>query len=237
MGKNNIKFAFTVLISALIPLWFQFVLGESAVLENTYMYTFLWILSNYLFISTIMEIWSNYRQMFKLKGLNINKSTFIVNIAVYILFLVFINCYFIQTLYIRDNYFLNKFASLFTLSIILMTFIINLMCGAFPSKSENENTNVYSVDNNNSFRYGRDMWRIVIGSYEEGIVIGYLPFKYSDIKTVFLDKKSDELTFKGKNENGQFRVAIKAPKSKNQALEIIKEAEKNNKIESSKINL
>lgn len=237
MNKNNAKFAFTVLISALIPLWFQFALTDRAILENTSMYTILWILSNYLFISTILDVFEKYRQMFKLKKLKINKTTFFVNLITYVAFLVFINAYFIQTLYIRDNVLLNKFASMFTFSLIIMTFIINLMCGAFPEKSENENTNIYSVDNKNSFRHGREMWRTVIGSYESGIVIGYLPFEFDDIKTVFLNKKDKELILKGKNKNGQFRVGIVAPKSRDIAIDIIREAAAEGKFENSKINI
>ncbi|WP_036730252.1 hypothetical protein [Peptoniphilus mikwangii] len=237
MKNENVKMGATILISAILPMYCQFTMGDSAFIKGSGMFVGFWVIMNYLFLSTVIELFSNYSKMFKLKKLVISKTTFIMNLFVYIAFLIYINCYFIQQLYIRDNSALNTVARPIVVIIILMTFIINLLCGIFPKKEGSENINVYSISNTNSFKYGREMFGTVIGSFEDGIIFGNLPIKYSDFKSIYYDKKPNALVLKGKNENGNFRISISAVKSMYNTISLIDEAVLAEKIDKNIINI
>lgn len=237
MKKDNIKLAIIILISALFPMLTQGIWGQSPYVKSAGMMYILWSLVNFLFLSTIVEIIGSYGKMFKLENLKTNKPTFIINVIVYFAFLIFVNLYFVQQLYIRDNSLLNTLTNLNILIMIMLLYVINLYCGQFPDSEEKENTNIYTLNKKTSFKNGRDKFGIVIGEYTEGIVIGYEIFKYEDIKTVYKDTKNDALVIKGKNDKGNFRVSIQAEKSREAVKRILTRAQRENKLTNGKINL
>ena len=237
MKKENIKLAISLLLACAIPMIAQAVFGKSPYIASAGMYYVFWGLINFLFLSTLIDLSGNYKKLFKLKKLNIKKSTFIGNIVVYLFFLVFINLYFLQQMYIRDNAFLNKITSINALIVILILFIINLYCGQFPETDDADNTRIYSLNKKTRFKYGKEKFGHVIGSYDEGITIGFMPFAYENIKSVYLDSKNDALVIKGKDAEGNFRISISAPKSKAAAKEILHNAVKDKKLQNGKFNV
>lgn len=239
MKNNNVKFGIIVLVSCLIPIASQAIFGASPYMESPGMFYFFWGIINFLFLTTVIELSGNYIKVFSLKNLKTNKPTFFVNVFVYLAFLIFVNLYFVQQLYFRDNTVLNRLTHINILMMLFILFIINLNCGQFPEsdETENNNTTIYSIRKKGPFKFGKERFGTVIGSYDKGIVIGADPFSYEDIKTVYEDQKNSGLVIKGKNEDGNFRVSIEAPKSKEAAIKILKEASKNSLIEKEKINL
>lgn len=236
MKKDNIKLGLLVLAAALVPMLAQVIFGVSPHMESPGMFYIFWGVINFLFFTTIFDIGGNYFKMFSLKDLKTNKPTFYVNLIVYLGFLIFINLYFVQQLYIRDNAILNRLTHINMLFMLFILFIINLNCGQFPETEENDNINLYFIKKKGPFKFGKERFGTVIGQYDKGILLGAVNFNYDDIKTVYTDK-NNTLIIKGKNDEGNFRINIEAEKSKNAAIKILKRAEKSSKIESVKINL
>ena len=237
MKKDNIKLAVSLLLSCAIPMISQAVFKNSPYISSPGMFFVFWGLINFLFISTLIDLSENYGQMFKLKNLKTNKGTFIVNIIVYLCFLIFINLYFEQQLYIRDNLILNTLSNINVLFLILIMFIINLYCGQFPEAEETDNTRLFTLNKKSRFKYGHEKLGHVVGEYEDGITIGFLPFSFDNIKSVYTDTKNDALVIKGKDGNGNFRINIAAPKSRLAAEDILHRAVENKKLKNGKFNI
>lgn len=219
--KNNNKSILIIFLSALIPLASRFLFADKSLIGDNISYLILWAICNYLFLSVVMDLSSNYRRVFKLENLNLNKTTMYVNLFIYISFLIFINFFFFNQLFKTDISILKYIASIRVSVFLFLTFLVNIMCGTFPKKTEKENANIYSISDKNSFKYGRELWGIVVGNYESGIVTGSYYFPYEDIKTIYTDKNKD-LVIKGKKEDEQFRINVNSEKSKSTLIELIK---------------
>lgn len=237
MNKENIKIGAIVLISSGIPAIAQKTLGPSPFMKSPGMLFVLWAVINFLFITTVTELNSDYFKVFKLKNLKMNKTTFYANIIIYYGFLIFINLYFIQQLFIRDNLLLNTLTSIYILIVILITYLINLNCGQFPEEKEVENTKIYTLKIKGPFKYGKERFSTLVGNYEDGFVLGTSAFKYEDIKNIYTDKKKDALVIKGKDEKGNFRISVSAEKSRDSLTKLLLKAKEENKLINGQINL
>lgn len=237
MNKENIKVGIVVLISCGIPAVVQRAFGPSPYMLSPGMLYVLWAVINFLFITTVSELSSQYTKVFKLKKLKMQKMTFFVNLIVYYSFLIFINLYFTQQIFIRDNQTLNKFTSVYILIVILIAYLLNLNSGQFPEENETDSTKIYNMREKGPFKFGKEKFATLIGEYEDGFVMGVHSFKYEDIKNIYNDKKQDSLVIKGKDEEGNFRISVAAEKSKKELKDILLKANKENKLVNGQVNL
>ena len=237
MNKVTYKTGFIILISIAFPYLFSGILHLEPLIEGTTIYMAIWMMSNYLFLTTMEDLFPKYRKILSLKGLKISKLPYILKFLVYIVFLAFINLYMIQILFIRDNDFINSLVSIPSLVLILFIFFLNLSYGAFPELKEEDNFNLYSVSNKNSFKLGRDKFGTVVGSYEDGIIIGDIYLSYNQISSIYSNKKDKSLMIKADEDKKNIIVSIESDKSKQKMIEIIKNAQKNNRIEKKLVNI
>ena len=237
-SKNeSVKLAVVLLISCSVPLIMSSVMGKSPYVSNPAILYVFWALINFLFITAVQELFSKYFKLFKLKNLKTNKISFFINFFVYAAFIVFINLYFLQQLYIRDNAVINKLTDVNALFMLLLLFIFNLYCGQAPDEEVKDNLRSYSMNKKSSIKLGREKFGVLVGEFDDGFTIGSFPFYFSDIKTVYTDKKTDALVIKGKDDEGNFRINIEVPKSKEALQDILLQAEKDSKIVNGKINM
>lgn len=237
-GKSeSVKLALVLLISCSIPLIVSAIMGKSPFIQSPTIIFVFWTLINFLFVTAVQELLNKYSKLFKLKNLKTNKVNLFINFFVYLAFLVFVNLYFLQQLYIRDNTVINRITDINTLFILLILFVLNLSCGQAPDEDIKENVRSYTLNKKSSFKLGREKFGILIGSFNDGIVIGSYPFYFKNIKTVYIDKKTDSLIIKGKDNDGNFRISIEIPKSREAAEKILINARKTGKINENKINI
>lgn len=224
-----------LIISAIIPFGLQ-LSGIKTVLGNgSIMYSIMWALVNYLFLMTAVEFISKYKKILKLEDLNIRKRTYNLNVFIYIGFLLFVNIYFFQQMYMRDNKIINIFANPLFLIGLLLLFLFNLQNGKFPSR-EDKDTIIYDIPQKSSFRDGRDKLGTLVGSYGKGLVLGNDYFPYEYMKSIS-KSKNDEIVIKGKEGFRNYIVNIGSKNSANQAIIEINKALNDGKIDEKKINL
>lgn len=224
-----------LIISAIIPFGLQ-LSGIKTVFGNgSIMYSIMWALVNYLFLMTAVEFISKYKKILKLEDLNIKKRTYNLNVFIYIGFLLFVNIYFFQQMYMRDNKIINIFANPLFLIGLLLLFLFNLQNGKFPSR-EYKDTIIYDIPLKSSFRDGRDKLGTLVGSYGKGLVLGNDYFPYEDMKSIS-KSKNDEIVIKGKEGLRNYIVNIGSKNSANQAIIEINKALNDGKIDEKKINL
>lgn len=220
-----------IVAGALLPL------GLDMFYENhlSAVYLFFWIFANYLFIVTIWERLAEYRKIFKLDGLKINKLTYVLNIIYYFAFVIFLNVYFSYEMYLVDNAILAKFANSYILIAVFFLFLVNLYYGKFPEKEE-KNTTIYSMPLKGHFRNGKDSFGTVVGSYNEGLVLGTFYFPFDSMKSISINKQ-DEVAIRGKDSDGNYIVNIGARNSAVAAMKVLTEAEKEGKLKENTINI
>ena len=219
-------------ISILIPSVF-YVSGIKSVFgQGSFMYSVMWGLINYLFIMTAADFISKFKNISKLPGLKIRKRTYYISIFVYIGFLFFVNIYFLQQLYFRNVDIINTLASPI---IIVGLFLFNLQNGKFLIKDEKER-DIYEIPKKNSFRNGNDILGNVVGSYENGLVLGNYFFSYEGMKSIS-KSKDDEIMIKGKENSKNYIIKVGSKNSANQLIKEIKDAIQEGKIEENKVNL
>lgn len=220
-----------IVAGALLPL------GLDMFYENhlSAIYLFFWIFANYLFIVTIWERLSEYRKIFKLEDLKINKWTYILNIIYYFAFVIFLNVYFSYEMYLVDNVILGKFANSYILLAVFFLFLVNLYYGKFPEK-EDKNPTIYNMPLKGHFRNGKDSFGTVVGSYKDGLVLGTFYFPYDSMKSISINKK-DEVAIRGKDSCGNYIINIGARNSAVAAMRVLIDAEKSGKLKKNVINI
>lgn len=222
-------------ISILIPSVF-YVSGIKSVFgQGSFMYSVMWGLINYLFMMTAADFISKFKNISKLPGLKIRKRTYYISIFVYIGFLFFVNIYFLQQLYFRNVDIINTLASPIIIVGLFLLFLFNLQNGKFLIKDEKE-TDIYEIPKKNSFRNGNDILGNVVGSYENGLVLGNYFFSYEDMKSIS-KSKDDEIIIKGKENSKNYIIKVGSKNSANQLITEIEDAIQEGKIEEKKVNL
>ncbi len=224
-----------LLLSAIIPFGLQFSGIKSELGNGSMIYSIMWAIVNYLFMMTAVDFISKYKEILKLEDLDIRKRTYNLNIFVYIGFLVFVNIYFFQQMYMRDNKIIKLLANPLFLIGLFLLFLYNLQNGKFPIR-EDKDTVIYNIPLKSSFRDGRDKLGTVVGSYGKGLVIGNNHFPYEDMKSIS-KSKDNEIVIKGKEGSKNYIVNIGSLNSANQAIIEINKALNNGKIDEKKINL
>lgn len=222
-------------ISILIPSVF-YVSGIKSVFgQGSFMYSVMWGLINYLFIMTAADFISKFKSISKLPGLKIRKRTYYISIFVYIGFLFFVNIYFLQQLYFRNVDIINTLASPIIIVGLFLLFLFNLQNGKFLIKDEKE-TDIYEIPKKSSFRNGNDVLGNVVGSYENGLVLGNYFFSYESMKSIS-KSKDDEIMIKGKENSKNYIIKVGSKNSANQLITEIEDAIQEGKIEEKKVNL
>lgn len=216
----------SILISAALPL------GLDMFYENhlNTLYALFWIFANYLFVMTIWERFVEYRKIFKLPNLKVNKFTYILNMIYYFGFLIFLNVYFSYQMYLIDVEALAKFSNSYILFAIFILFVVNLFYGKFPEKEEKDNPQIYSMPLKGHFRNGTDKFGTVVGSYEDGLVLGTYYFPFDTMKSISINKE-DEVAIRGKDDEGNYIVNIGARKSAVATMKVLLDAEKSGKLD------
>lgn len=222
-------------ISILIPSVF-YVSGIKSVFgQGSFMYSVMWGLINYLFMMTAADFISKFKNISKLPGLKIRKRTYYISIFVYIGFLIFVNIYFLQQLYFRNVDIINTLASPIIIVGLFLLFLFNLQNGKFLIKDEKER-DIYEIPKKSSFRNGNDVLGNVVGSYENGLVLGNYFFPYESMKSIS-KSKDDEIIIKGKENSKNYIIKVGSKNSENQLITEIKDAIQEGKIEENKVNL
>ena len=222
-------------ISILIPSVF-YVSGIKSVFgQGLFMYSVMWGLINYLFMMTAADFISKFKNISKLPGLKIRKRTYYISIFVYIGFLIFVNIYFLQQLYFRNVDIINTLASPIIIVGLFLLFLFNLQNGKFLIKDEKER-DIYEIPKKSSFRNGNDVLGNVVGSYENGLVLGNYFFSYESMKSIS-KSKDDEIIIKGKENSKNYIIKVGSKNSENQLITEIKDAIQEGKIEENKVNL
>lgn len=222
-------------ISVLIPFGLSLSGMKNEMGNSSLLYSVMWGIINYLFIMIAVDFISKYKNISKLPGLKIRKRTYYINIFVYIGFLFFVNIYFLQQMYFRNIDIINTLASpIFVVGLFLL-FLFNLQNGKFLIKDEKE-TDIYEIPKKNSFRNGNDVLGNVVGSYENGLVLGNYYFPYEGMKSIS-KSKDDEIIIKGKENSKNYIIKVGSKNSANQLITEIKDALQKEKIEENKVNL
>lgn len=229
--------AMTMIFSCGLPLLVSSIKGPSPYVPQPAILYMFWALTNFLFITAVVELIKKCRNLLHLEELDMKKTTIILNVCIYFVFLIYINLYFVQQLYIRGNVILDAVTNINTLFILLVAFIINLFCGQFPEEDSKENLMTFTLNEKTSIRNGQERFGVLVGEYKEGIVLAYYPFKYKDIETIYHERKTKALVIKGKNESGNFRISVEVPKSKFVLEKIIKQAQKRGDLEGTTISI
>ncbi len=237
MKGVNKKLALIFTISAIVPIFFQIIFRNQSNVDNVIFYIVLWVMVNYLFLGTVVDMFKNYYIIFTLKGIKINALPYVINIFLYVLFVVFANGYFVQQLYIPDNAVLNSLVSVQVSLVILFGFLINLYLGAFPQSQEKENSLVYTISKKNSFKHGKDKYGTVVGSFDDGMVLGTMIVFFNDITSIYSNKKKDALTIKAKGAVKNFLISVETQRSKDKLISIINDALVENKLDNKKVNI
>lgn len=222
-------------ISILIPFGFHLSGMKSQLGQASIMYLILWAIINYLFIMTVVDFTSKFNKISKLPGLKIRKRTYCINIFVYIGFLIFVNIYFLQQLYLRNVKIINVLASPIFIIGLFLLFLYNMQNGKFLKKEEKE-TDIYEISKKSSFRDGKDRLGTVVGSYDKGLVIGNYYFPYENMKSIS-KSKNDEIMIKGREDSKNYIIKIGSLNSANQTIIEINNALNEGKIDEKKINL
>ncbi|WP_138160270.1 hypothetical protein [Peptoniphilus catoniae] len=235
MEKKKFKMGLLI-FAAFLPIVVQALFNLKPVVEKNSFYLMFWMLANYLFIGALIDMLVGYLAILSLRGLKINRSIYYLNLFIYTVFLIFVNTYFIQFIYVRDNAIINSIASVPTALIILTCFVVNLLSAAFPTKKDLDSSIVYKISKSNPIKFGKDKFSTAIGSFDEGMVFGNIIVFYKDLKSIYTDKDK-ELVIKGKGFSKNYLISIDTPKSRAKAIEIIKMARDLGKIEKKKVNL
>lgn len=222
-------------ISVLIPFGLSLSGMKNEMGKSALLYSVMWGLINYLFIMTAVDFISKYKNISKLPGLKIRKRTYYINIFVYIGFLFFVNIYFLQQMYFRNVDIINTLASPIFIVGLFLLFLFNLQNGKFLIKDEKE-TDIYEIPKKHSFRNGNDVLGNVVGSYENGLVLGNYYFPYEGMKSISKSKEN-EVIIKGKDDSKNYIVKVGSKNSENQLISEIKDALEKGKIEENKVNL
>lgn len=224
-----------LIISAIIPFGLQLSGLKSELGNNTIMYSIMWAIVNYLFLMTAIDFIQKYKGILKLEDLNIKKRTYNLNVFIYIGFLIFVNIYFFQQMYERNNDIINFLSNPIFLIGLFLLFVFNLQNGKFPNR-EDKDTIIYEIPLKSSIRDGKDRLGTVVGSYGKGLVIGNDFFPYEDMKSIS-KSKDNQLVIKGKEASKNYIVNIGSINSANQVIAEINKALKEGKIDGKKINL
>lgn len=222
-------------ISALIPLGLELFYNTNIVGEGGVLYLFMWVMINYLFLSTIISIFSSYKKILSLPGLKIRKATYYTNMILYTLIIIFVNIYFSAMLFFPKDKLFQNLASPYVLIFLFIFYIMNLQFGNFPIKEDGQ-TNIYTILAKGSFKNGRDKYATVVGYYDDGIVLGDYYFPYESIKSCATAKKKIGIFIKGKDQFGTYRVNIDSLNSAARAVLILEDAAKNGKLDQNKLN-
>ncbi|MCI5642627.1 MAG: hypothetical protein MR285_00810 [Peptoniphilus sp.] len=222
-------------ISIIIPFGFHVSGLKSELGQGSFMYSVFWGIINYLFLMTTADFMSKFNKILKLPGLKIRKRTYFINVIVYIGFLIFVNIYFLQQIYLRNVKIINYLASPFVIIGLFLLFLFNLQNGKFLKKDEKE-TDIYEISKKRSFREGNDVLGTVVGSYEQGLVIGNYYFSYDKMKSIS-KSKDDEIIIKGKEDSKNYIVKIGSLNSANQVVTEVNNALNQGKIDEQKVNL
>ncbi|NMW86140.1 hypothetical protein HKO22_10560 [Peptoniphilus sp. AGMB00490] len=222
-------------ISIIIPFGFHLSGLKSELGQGSFMYSVFWGIINYLFLMTTADFISKFNKILKLPGLKIRKRTYFINIIVYIGFLIFVNIYFLQQIYLRNVKIINYLASPLVIIGLFLLFLFNLQNGKFLKKEEKE-TDIYEISKKRSFRDGNDILGNVVGSYEQGLVIGTYYFSYENMKSIS-KSKDDEIVIKGKDDSKNYIVKIGSLNSANQVIIEVNNALNQGKIDEKKVNL
>lgn len=222
-------------ISIIIPFGFHLSGLKSELGQGSFMYSVFWGIINYLFLMTTADFISKFNKILKLPGLKIRKRTYFINIIVYIGFLIFVNIYFLQQIYLRNVKIINYLASPLVIIGLFLLFLYNLQNGKFLKKEEKE-TDIYEISKKRSFRDGNDILGNVVGSYEQGLVIGTYYFSYENMKSIS-KSKDDEIVIKGKDDSKNYIVKIGSLNSANQVIIEVNNALNQGKIDEKKVNL
>lgn len=225
-----------ILLAVALPLCLEFSNLPHLLGSTGLMYTIIWMLVNYLFLRTCIEMTKAYGKILRLPEVQVSKATYFLNFILYWIFLVYLNSYFVQQLYIRDRPLVNAMANPLIAIAILVLFVINLFFGIFPEVKPGE-TRIVEVSSQSSFRHGREKFGTVVGSYREGIVLGTESFSFDSMKSISSNRKQESLVLKGKDDIGNYRVNISAPKSADKIREIIVEARDSGKLDAKKVNI
>ncbi|MET3617737.1 hypothetical protein ABID14_001371 [Peptoniphilus olsenii] len=228
---QNKKTIISVILAALLPFGME-ILSKN---QLSSIYTFLWAIANYLFIMTIWERGIEYKNIFTLKNLKVNKNTYRLNMIYYFAFLIFLNVYFLHEMYPIKSAVLDTLSNPFIPFVIFGLFLVNLNYGKFPEK-EDKTPAIYNMPLRGQFRNGRDSLGTVVGSYEDGLVLGTYSFDFDTMKSISINK-NDEVAIRGKNSQGSYIVNIGSRRSAVEAMKILVEAEKQNKLKKNIINI
>lgn len=231
LSKNTIG----LIIAAIIPLGLEFIFGKNLLGESSIMYSILWLLVNYLFLMTSYEFIKGFMKINSLENVKLSKSPYILNIIIYVGFLVFVNIYFLQQMYVRDVEIINFLANPLFIVLLFVLFLFNLQNGKFPNVDDKETT-IYSIAKNSGFRDGKDRFNTVIGSYEDGLIAGNQYFPFENMKSVSKTKEN-EIVVKGKEKDKNYILNIGSENSVKAAREVFLNAAKDNKIEKGKVNI
>lgn len=225
-----------ILIAVALPIGLEFSEVPNLLGTNGLLYTIVWILLNYLLLRSCVEITKSYHNIFRLPGLKLRKTTYWINFVLYWVFFLYLNAYFIQQLYVRDNQTVNYLAHPLIAVVILAVFLLNLLFGIFPEVKTGE-TRIVEINSKGSLRYGREKFATVVGSYDDGVVIGteYVPF--DSIKSVSSNRKQESLVIKGKDDKGNYRINVQAQKSTEEVRKIILTARDEGKLDGTKVNI
>lgn len=234
--KMNKKLQNIILgISMLIPFGLQMSSLKSQLAQGAIIYSILWAVINYLFFMTTIDFTTKFNKILRLPGLKIRKRTYFINIFVYIGFLIFVNLYFLMELYLRDSKILNIIASPPVIIGLFLLFLFNLQNGKFLKKDEKD-TDIYEIPGKSSFRDGKDKLGTVVGSYDQGLVIGNYYFPYEGMKSIS-KSKDNEIMIKGRDEAKNYIIKIGSLNSANQTIIEVNNALNEGKIDEKKINL
>lgn len=233
---KNIKNIIILVISIILPLGLEISPLKSSLGGSALVYSALWILTNYLFITMIVELMTGFMDISKLKDKKIKTGAYLGLILVYFSFTAFVNLYFTKYIYFQKDDFLNIMLSPILIILIFMGYVFVIQLGIYPDVEEKE-TKIYTVPQKGSYKNGRERLGTLVGTYAEGFILGYLVFKYEDIKSVSSSKGKDEVVIKGKDEKGPFRININAKRTANDLKSILVSARDKGLIDRSKINI
>lgn len=138
-------------------------------------------------------------------------------------------------MYFRNVDIINTLASPIFIVGLFLLFLFNLQNGKFLIKDEKE-TDIYEIPKKHSFRNGNDVLGNVVGSYENGLVLGNYYFPYEGMKSISKSKEN-EVIIKGKDDSKNYIVKVGSKNSENQLISEIKDALEKGKIEENKVNL
>ncbi|WBW50071.1 hypothetical protein O6R05_00480 [Peptoniphilus equinus] len=233
--NNNKTLGITIFLALLPPL--AAMMAHRGGQDASLLVTMLWVMANFLFVSTIWELFTKYHKLTVLPGLKLNHLNYITQLGVYLVFLIFINLYLYASTYAPTDPKFQFLANPLILGAILLVFFVNLLSGIFEDKTEGpKDTDIYKFSNQNSLRTGRDTLNIAGGIYDNGMIMGSLIVPFDSIKSAYTDK-AQTLNIRGKLDGRSYLIAMDAPKTRDRFIGYLKDAISQGKLDADKLQL